>query len=53
MDVKENSPRVSDSQRLFFKAMKVKAKDDFKIKVTENMHTTSYFVGKAVLSMTR
>lgn len=33
--------------------MQVKSKDDFKIKVTENMDTTSYFVGKAVLSMTK
>lgn len=49
IDVKENSFRLEDSGRLFFKAIQIKAMDDIKIKITENMNTTSYFMGKAVL----
>lgn len=49
MDAKENSSRLDDSGRLFLKAIQVKAMDDFKTKVTENMNITSYFMGKALL----
>lgn len=49
MDVKENSSRLDNSGRLFLKAIQVKAMDDFKTKVTENMNITSYFMGKALL----
>lgn len=49
MDVKENSSSVQNSE-IIFKAMQVKTKDDFKIKVTENISTTSYFMGKGVVS---
>lgn len=34
---------------IIFKAIEVKAMDDFKIKITENKNITSYFMGKTVL----
>lgn len=49
MDVRENPSRLEDCGRLFFKALQVKATDDFEIKITENINITSYFMGKAVL----